>query len=117
MKRFIDQLTVSELRELADLLSSRGSKRAAGRNHSIPVGEAVFIRTVTHYYTGRVDSVTATDVKLVDAAWIADSGRYSDALEKGTLNEVDPIPDYVLIGRGAIVDVVPWRHELPRKQK
>lgn len=69
------------------------------------------------FYTGKVEVVTASDIKLVDAAWIADTGRYFDALEKGTLNEVEPIPGWVVIPRGCIVDIAPWKHTLPKAQK
>ncbi len=86
-------------------------------DHSLKVGDAVFIRTVTLYYTGRIKAVTASDVVLEDAAWIADCGRYNVALKTGALNEVEPIPSWVIVGRGAIVDVVPWAHELPREAK
>lgn len=109
----IDDLTVREARELC---AAFGSKPKV-KSHSIPVGEAVFIRTVTHYYTGRVKSVTASDLVLEDAAWIADMGRYHLALANGTLNEVEPIPSWVVIGRGAIIDIVPWTHPLPRAAK
>lgn len=86
------------------------------QEHSIRLGEKVFIRTVTYHYTGRVKSITASDLVLEDAAWIADSGRYHNALMEGTLSEVEPIPGWVIICRGAIVDISPWKHELPRKQ-
>lgn len=77
----------------------------------------VFIRTVTHYYTGRVVSVGATFVRLADAAWIADTGRFATALETGALGEVEPFPSGVAVALGSIVDVAPWSHELPRKQR
>ena len=81
------------------------------------VGTKVFVRTVTHYYTGRVLASDHLELLLEDAAWIADTGRFSAALKDGTLNEVEPFPDVVSIGRGAIVDVCEWLHELPRTVK
>ncbi len=83
--------------------------------HSIPIGESVFIRTVTFHYTGRVRSVTATDIVLDDAAWIADSGRYEAALRTGKLSEVEPVPaGWIIISRGVVVDIAGWMHPLPR---
>ena len=81
------------------------------------VGASVFIRTVTFHYTGRVTSLTPEWIHLDDAAWIADSGRFSAALATGTLSEVEPYPGPVSIARGAIVDVAPWPHALPRTVK
>jgi hypothetical protein len=72
---------------------------------------------VTLYYTGRVVAKDTSEVVLSEAAWIADTGRFADALSKGTLNEVEPFPGLVSINRGAIVDVSEWKHPLPRAQK
>jgi hypothetical protein len=80
-------------------------------------GAAVFVRTVTHNYTGRVVSVDDRWITLADAAWIADSGRWAEALARGTLSEVEPFPGEVLVGVGAVVDVSPWAHPLPRETK
>lgn len=81
------------------------------------VGQSVFIRTVTMHYTGRVIDLTADTITLADAAWIADSGRFSAALSAGTLNEVEPFPGPVSIGRGALVDITLWDHPLPREAR
>ena len=98
--------------ELKMLLSGQSVE-----SHSLKVGEAVFIRTVTHHYTGRIVAVTDSDILLEDAAWIADDGRFFTALSTGVLNEVEPFPFGCAVGRGAIVDVSPWRHSLPKEQK
>ena len=89
----------------------------AEQDNSFEVGEAYLIRTVTMMYTGRITKITKSDIALEYAAWIADSGRYSDALEKGTLNVVEPYPDGVAISRASIVDFAIWTHPLPREQK
>jgi len=81
------------------------------------IGTAVFIRTVTYHYTGRVLAKDDGFVTLGDAAWIADSGRFARALSDGTLNEVEPYPDQVQVALSAIVDVSPWQHDLPRRTK
>lgn len=85
--------------------------------HPLQVGNKVFIRGVTCYYTGLVVELTATDVVLDDAAWIADTGRFADALKTGALNEVEPYPGAVAVPRSSICDSSEWLHELPRVQK
>ncbi len=100
------------LKELLEIAGGRTSN-----SHSIKVGEAYLIRTVTMHYTGRVVNVTDSDIELSDAAWIADTGRFHDALKNGTLNEVEPYVGNVFVSRGCIVDFTRWRHALPRDQK
>ena len=81
-------------------------------------GTNVFIRTVTNYYTGRIAETSPAGFMLLeDAAWIADTGRFSKALTNGDLNEIEPFPGEVAVALGSIVDVSPWNHELPRKVK
>ena len=80
------------------------------------LGQAVFIRTVTHHYTGRLVAADETFLSLEDAAWIADDGRFADCLANGTPSEVEPYPGACLVAVGAVLDVSPWGHDLPRKQ-
>lgn len=83
----------------------------------LSVGKAVFIRTVTHYFTGRVALVKASEIVLTDAAWIADTGRFHNALKDGSLNEVEPFVGPVSLNRHAVIDVTEWKHPLPKIQK
>lgn len=76
-------------------------------------GDGVFIRSVTFHYVGRVERVTRSWIYLSDASWVAESGRFSEALSHGALNEVERMPGIVSIARGAIVDVADWTHALP----
>lgn len=103
------ELSIEEIRELAGASS--------GKSHSFQVGEKYLIRGVTMYYTGRVVSVTDSDIVLEDAAWIADTGRFSDALATGDLKEVEPYKDPVIVSRGIIVDATKWNFDLPRVRK
>lgn len=83
------------------------------------IGQAYFIRTVTHHYTGRLVAVHPLELVLADAAWIADDGRFMQAVADGAFNEVEPFPAAaeVIIGRGSVVDATPVSFNLPRKQK
>ena len=81
------------------------------------VGMSYLIRTATYFYTGRLVSVTDSDIILEEAAWIADTGRFSDALKLGILSEIEPYPNTVIINRASIVDLSEWTHKLPREQK
>ena len=80
------------------------------------VGEKYFFRTVTYHMTGRVKKVIGSIVELENAAWIADSGRFMDAIKKGTLNEVEPV-GRAYLNINTVVDFFPWKHPLPEVQK
>jgi hypothetical protein len=75
-------------------------------NHPYIIGKNYFIRTVTHHYTGKLESVFDKEITLSSVAWIADSGRFQQALETSNFSEVEMYPKdvTVIIGRGAILD-------------
>jgi len=110
----IDKLTIGEAKQLASIFSTR----ACDDTEPWQIGTAYHIRTVTQYFTGRLTQVTRQELVLEDAAWIADAGRFADALTSGSVSEVEPYPTgKVIIGRGSIVDACEWSHDLPRDQK
>lgn len=80
------------------------------------VGEKYFFRTVTYHMTGRVKKIIGKIVELENAAWIADSGRFSDAIKKGKLNEVEPV-GRAYLNLDLVTDFFPWKHPLPEKQQ
>ena len=86
--------------------------------HPYKIGGMYQIRSVTHIVTGRVVSVGPQEIVLVDAAWVADTGRYMNAVATGDYAEVEPYPDgaLVIVGRAAVVDSVTIP-KLPRVQK
>jgi len=76
-------------------------------------GRAYLVRTVTNYFSGRLLGIYEHELVLENAAWIADTGRFSESLKTGVMSEVEPIPGQVIIGRGAIVDVCEWPEGKP----
>ncbi len=80
-------------------------------------GDAILIRTVTMYQIGRVVNVGPDSITLVEASWLADIGRLNVALSTGALSEVEKAPSWIVVGRGAIVDIYPWQHPLPESTK
>ena len=80
-------------------------------------GEKLFIRTVTYHLTGKLKKVIGGNfLELTDAAWIADSGRFMQCIQDGSLNEVEPVGK-AFVNMNAIVDFFPWKHPVPTKQK
>jgi hypothetical protein len=80
------------------------------------IGKSFFFRTVTYHLTGRVKNIFGNMLVLEDAAWIADSGRFQQAIKEGKLNEVEPVGDAIL-NLSTVTDMFPWKHKLPKEQK
>ena len=80
------------------------------------IGKKLFIRTVTYHMTGKVKARIGNFFHLTEAAWIADSGRFMNAIKNGELNEVEPVGE-AMININSIVDMFNWKHDLPKEQK
>ena len=102
MKTLTDQLNAEETIDLSSLDDM--------------IGKAYFFRTVTYHLTGRIKKFLGNMIILEDAAWIADSGRFMQAIKEGKLNEVEPVGD-CLVNLSTVVDIFPWKHTLPKDQK
>lgn len=113
-KKAISEIIVDSLQE-----GIKNYVEAPSSPSSVPfrVGDAYFIRTVTVYLTGRVKAIVGNFLILEEAAWIADTGRFSDAMKKGSFNEVEPYEDEVYVNIETIVDAKPWGIVLPSSQK
>ena len=110
----IENMTIRELRQVAALIVKMGLNETEAPN-PWPVGKNVIIRTVTMIQVGRLVGVTPHELVLEDAAWVADTGRFSSALSTGNVGECEPFPDgVVLVGRGAVIDACEWRFPLLR---
>ena len=79
------------------------------------IGEKFFFRTVTYHLTGKVTKVIGSIIELENAAWIADSGRFMQAIRDGVLKEVEPV-GRAYININSVTDFFPWKHSLPNKQ-
>jgi hypothetical protein len=80
------------------------------------VGEAYLIRTVTYHQVGVLMEIKGDFLVLKDASWVADSGRFSDCLSKGTFNEVEYV-GIIFVNKNSIVDAFPWTNKLPKETK
>ena len=111
----IESLTLKEIREIRALFVGPGHpdvfSTAPAVDDSNPhpwqIGKPYLIRTVTMIQTGRLVRVTSQELVLEDACWIADTGRFADALKSREFAEMEPFPDGpVIVGRGSIIDAV-----------
>ncbi len=115
----VENISVEEVEINGRKYVPAGSVAHSQQNAEEPlsVGNTVLIRAITYHYLGRIAAIDDKRVLLVDASWLADSGRFGASLETGSVSEVEPYPDPVSVSLGAIVDVTLWRHSLPREAK
>jgi len=114
----LNNLTIGELKEFVNLISQNGSNKS---DHPYEIGKNYLIRTVTMTVVGKLVYVGPHELKMDDASWVADTGRFSNALQKGLYHEesseIEPFNGSAIVGRGAIVDCVEYKHDLPKDTK
>lgn len=90
---------------------------SVGSDFEFMVGKKYFFRTVTYHLTGLVKKIIGDHfAELENAAWIADSGRFMEAIQDGKFNEVEPIFSKTFVNLETCTDFIEWKHELPIKQ-
>lgn len=102
----LDELTFGQIKQLKCLLlPSEPQESQTICDSPWEVGENYLVRTVTMAISGKLKSVGQQELVFSEAAWIADTGRFSEALEdQDKFNEVEPFKNDVIVGRGSIVD-------------
>jgi hypothetical protein len=85
-------------------------------NYEDLVGSKFYFRTVTYHSVGEVKKIVGRFAYLKNASWIADSGRFNEAIKNGTLSEVEPVGD-AFVNLDTVVDFFPWKHALPKEVK
>ena len=111
----IDELTIGEARQLASMFSAQ--PLPADVVGPWEIGKNYLIRTVTMIDTGRLVAVGPQELVLESAAWVADTGRFTGALQTCVFNEVEPFPEgRLILGRGSVIDAIQIP-KLPKEQK
>ena len=112
----IDDLTIGEARQLASIFTNQSST-SSDIVGPWEIGKNYLIRTVTMIDTGKLVAVGPQELVLESAAWIADTGRFTGALQTASFSEVEPFPEgRLILGRGSIIDAIQIP-TLPREQK
>lgn len=114
---------IKEIIELSKLLdNSKSSNQSKSSNNGIwQVGKNYLIRTVTMHLVGKLKKVGDKELVLSSASWIADTGRFHNALKGGVSSlensEIEPFINDVIVGRGAVIDATIYDHKINLKQK
>ena len=104
--------------EISKIKKTKGIKTVSnGKEIPFEIGGKYFFRTVTYFATGEVESIKGDFLVLKDAAWVADTGRFREAIMSGVLNEVEPVDVSLFLNIQSITDAFVWTHKLPRDQK
>ena len=107
----------------ADWREERGDYAAAQALRDCPweIGKTYYFRLATYAWCGTVRAVGPNEIVLEPAAWVADSGRFANAMAEGLTSvdqsEIEPVDGRVIIGRGALIDSVEYPHDVPEEQK
>lgn len=80
------------------------------------IGEKWYFRTVTYHSVGEVKSIVGRFAQLKNASWVADSGRFNEAIKNGTLSEVEYVGE-AFVNLDTVVDFFPFNHDLPKSSK
>jgi hypothetical protein len=80
----------------------------------LEVGSCVIVRIPSGFtYVGRLVALYATHIALVEAAWVADSGRFSAFLATGRADgmEIEPYPDDTVVRvPRQLAEIADWGH-------
>ena len=86
-------------------------------NSPFKVGTKYLFRTVTHIDVGEVKEITGKFATLKNASWIADTGRFADALkDTDKFNEVEPYTNDCIVNLDSLIDATEI-DKLPTEQK
>jgi len=100
----VDNLTYRQIKELRNLFGSNSSSSTI-QDHPFEIGKKYLIRTVTMIQTGMIKEIRGKFLVLKDAAWIADTGRFSEALEdQEKMKEVEPFKNDAIVNMDTIID-------------
>jgi hypothetical protein len=88
----IESLTLAELREIAKLACYLTPGASTGDVFPFKRDDVVCVITVTLWFVGRLAAYDAASIVLDDAAWVADTGRFSELFATGEACEVEPLP-------------------------
>lgn len=101
----LDNLTYGQIKELKSIFGSSQISSTGGQEHPFEIGKAYLIRTVTMIQTGRIKEIKGKFLVLSEASWIADTGRFSEALQdQDKFNEVEPFKNDAIVNMDTIID-------------
>ena len=114
----INDLTIGQAKELSNMFQK--CEAVKPDFNPFTIGDTWFIRTVTHHLVGKMKAVGPQELVLEGGTvmWIADDGRFKDAIEQGKFSETEPYGSQdVIVGRGSIIDATRLKIKIVVVQK
>lgn len=109
---------MDRLEQLLKLVEVVGETKQATAQYPIEVGKAYFFRTVTYHMLGRVKSTTGSFVLLENAVYVADSGRFGEAIKGDIeLNELEHLGQDWTVNMDSVSDFGEWKHDIPSSSR
>ena len=111
---------LAELEKLENEVSVKKNKiKSKDMETPFEIGKKYFIRTVTYFTIAEVENIIGGFLvfKKSTISWIADTGRFQQAMNDGELNEVEPVKAAGGLNINSITDYFEWSFDLPRTQK
>jgi len=105
------------LKMLLELAADDKSEGVSTSELPFEIGGSYLFRTVTYFLLGKVKEIKGSFIELEKASWVADTGRFNEAISKGSLSEVETVAVPVWLNASSIVDVFEWTHALPKESK
>jgi hypothetical protein len=107
-----NKLLIATLKELLE-----NKEAVDSSNIPFEIGKYYFFRTVTYHLVGEVIEINGNFITLNNVAWIADSGRFQQAINKGALLEVEPVDVKCFVNINSLTDAFEWSHGKQGTQK
>ena len=96
----INELTLGQIKEISQMINCRQDEDCP-----FEIGKNYLIRTATFTLTGKIKKITKDFIVLSEADWIADTGRFSEALkDSDKFSEVEPFQNDAFVGKLSIID-------------
>jgi len=85
----------------------------------LEVGKSYYVETLSKYYVGVLVEENLSYLVFDEWAWIPDTGRFHETMSRGTVAEAEPAPKgtYLRLFVDVIMNIVDWKHKLPREVK
>jgi len=100
----IDSMTFGELKQIAALFGTTQSKCACPM---LVIGKGYLVQLATGYMmSGRIKEDNADHYVLTKAAWVADTGRFGNAIKLSEFSEVEAFDRDLIITKQSIVMAV-----------
>ena len=118
-KKDLNKLSFEDLKKEVEILEKNKKKVTTETKGFYQLGEPYLIRTITMTYTGRIVKASDKELVITEACWIPDTGRWQQACENGTFDEVEPYPKdaEVILNKEALLDLFKINFKLPTEQK